>query len=823
MAVNTMPEKRFRYIVKNDTTLEETELAIDPKGWDGHEVGFERSEDFGLNIQNIVPLSFSGVGRSLLKGIYESKGIFGKSSTIIEKRQNDWTYAPFYHYKHDYGTYKDNLKYIEISGIEDGLAKKFDTYKDTEYEIDLPASGDKFFIDYTGANYTTSNKIQCKSGKMDEKEDIGEDYYVLKGTRAVRAYNNKVAFTDANELPYTTMTFRALQSVDIDIDIFLKLTIEADAAFTSSTPNSGTIKIMKHDANFNNESLVTPTFSPSVTYPFTPNSTSTPANNRIDVFDRTPKAKITLVVGSLYSFFYVADSSKGYNKVSVTDGGKCYIDISNEVDSVYQNAKLETFTYEWLITRLLAKIDSTATFESTVAYPNVKELLTCTPCIGNMGSSTGTGKIKTKLSDVLESFNKLKCIAIDITGSVMTISNRAALYPVLAGDSYGLPITVNNIVVEHSTQHQYNKITVGADTDDREDDDPLVYPFICKKEFSVEDTIADNELDLVNNFMLDPYAIDKYIMETLETADVKDECEFAVFACVEPKNYPNNVYVTYVSTWHDEFTSQYPGSTYAQSETQQFTTIAPCILNLKGKTYYSEGSNSRYYFYIYDIINDNYIIIKNGNLNLGEETFSIYLSKPSTYKIVLKQETDFVIGYPSYLISTDIMGYNVDGILIDYKNAPTAIYRFHDKPITNFSGDSDTIYNIPLTPKRILDRWKEYLAISVVGKDTKAIKYGTTTILKSNITSKCGWETAVVVENSDLDLTGITPVFLPTTISADTTETILTIPNFETKKYKYFSLVDEKKGKTYQGWTNSITFALAKNKGKQIMLQAKQI
>jgi len=72
----------------------------------------------------------------------------------------------------------------------------------------------------------------------------------------------------------------------------------------------------------------------------------------------------------------------------------CYIDISNMVDSAYQNVQLEVFTYEWLISQLLAKIDNTAISNSTVTYPYINEVLTCTACISNMGATSGVVRLK---------------------------------------------------------------------------------------------------------------------------------------------------------------------------------------------------------------------------------------------------------------------------------------------------------------------------------------------------------------------------------------------------------------------------------------------
>lgn len=816
-----MPTKRFKYIIDNNGT--ETELTTDPKGWESHEIAFDRNDDFGLNIQNAVSLSFSGVARNILKSVYESNGIFKNTKTIIKRRKNDWTYAPFYVYRHDYSKYKDNMKYVEIPGIEDGLADKFDTYKDTEYEIDLPISN-KVFIDYSGASYTDKNTIQCGFGDLgDDKEGIGDDNYVLKGTHAIRSYTDKIAFTDSNGLPYKTMTFRALKSGNIPIDVFMKLTIKADASLGFSVPNKGNIVLLKHNADFTSPSYVTGASQ------ITPSSTSTKSNDRVDVFTTETTWTITVVSGGIYSFFYRADDTKNYDDIEITEGKDCRVEFNVLTTSSYQNTKLEAFSYEWLIEQLLLKIDPSAEFESTVAYPNVKELISCTPCIQNMGKTSGTGKIKTTLKNVLESFNKLKCIAIDITGNKMTISNRlkvgsveSKVYP--TDSMYGV-ITVNNIVVEHDISHQYNKVKVGANTDDRRDDDPLVYPFICEKQYNIENTLSENELDLVNNFMLDPYAIDRYIIDTLSKEDVKDECKFVVFACTELVNFQLN---EDDGTWTDDATKNISMESCIAIASQTFTILSKATIKFGFITDTTDSDPVQYNTTSIlqikkgsDII---YRLLYTDDPVQTNTLFSIELNQ-GTYIIEVICQTLVNSGFNDTVYNlAQIVGYNNDeNMLIEYSNQ-YLIYHGHDKPITGFSGDSDTIYNIPLTPQRILNRWKEYLAISFVGSSDKTLKFGTTEILNSAIVSKCDYEASNVSENTDFLLTSVTPVFLPSIISVDTPETIIDVNTFEDEdKYKYFEFIHQKSGKIYQGWINSATFAISKNKSKQIMFQAKKI
>ena len=87
MTMPSMPNKKIRYTVLH--LDEETVLVDDPQSWDEHQIGFQRSDDFGINIQNIASLSFMGVGRTLLRDLYMSTGIFTDGKLKLEKRQHD--------------------------------------------------------------------------------------------------------------------------------------------------------------------------------------------------------------------------------------------------------------------------------------------------------------------------------------------------------------------------------------------------------------------------------------------------------------------------------------------------------------------------------------------------------------------------------------------------------------------------------------------------------------------------------------------------------------------------------------------------------------
>jgi len=803
--------KLLRYKVLIGVT--EHTLVADPVGWSDESVARTRTEDFGVNSEVTVPLSFVDDGYELLSDLYYHKGDFATSSEksgqfavaylIIEKASNDWEYVEFYRYRLDFSKAVDKMYQIDLAGVEEGLAVKFEKYKDTEYEIDLPATADKVFIDYSGASYIDKNTIQCGFGEMLQ---IGVSTFVLSGERSVRTYTDKLAFTDSNGLPYETMTFRALQTGDIDIDVFMNVTIKADAAFLQGTPDSGNIVLQKHNADFTGRTDVVGAAQ------IDPSSTSTQSNDRVDVFTTEDSWVISVVADGIYSFFYRADNTKEYDDISIEEGANCRVEFSALTASSFQNAKLEAFTYEWLIGELLKKIDSSATLTSNITYPNVKELLSATPCIANIGKTNGTGKLKTTLKDVLESYHKLHCTMHDITGSILTINPLASGYSSTDNGT----LEVANIQIQHDTKHQYNKIKVGADTDAKEDDDPLIYPFICEKEYSVENSLADAELDLVNPFMLDCYAIDKYIRETYTKSDNKDECKFIVFACI---NVTGGFNIEKISTW--EVTATGNTSVTATATTQEFSTVAPAILDFKAETSYINADTSSYSI---DVINATsgvsvFSFLEEGILSLN--SIKVFIPYAGTFYIRLRQISLNEIPGTTITSIANIKGITGDNITIDYDNY-LGIYKNHTISGTVFQGDAATIYNIPLTPTRILQRWAEYLAISVVGSDSKKLKFQSSSIKNSGITSICNdWETTAIKEDEDFDLSTTTALFLPALITFDTYNDYDRI--LDDNKYGFYSFTDKKTNRALQGFINKTTYAVGANQTQQWELQAKTI
>ena len=803
MAVSLMP-KPFKYFIVYNNGVDELELTTDPKGWQEHSIGFSRSEDFGNNVEVIVPLSFSGSGRILLKSLYEAESVFAKASIRIEKRENDWSMAEFYVYRLNFKSYKDNLRFVEIDGVEDGLLSKFQTYKDTQYEIPLPTTN-KEFLEYTGASVTKKNLIQCLYGSIQnyEKEDIGEDVYLLKGSRAVRTYNDSLVFTDPNGEPFQTMTFRCVKAVDFTAKVVLKL--KATANGTLFNPASGKIKIVKHNASY---------ASPTVIATYSPANTYIAASKRLDVFTVDTTQTFTLGAGDYISIAYYAESPKPYDDISVDDAFDAYFEISNLTASAYVAQKIEVFSYEWLIEQLLIKIggDATPAFLCDITYPDFTPMLSATPCIRNMGSIVGTGKIKTSLSDVLKSFNCLHKIGIDISGNTFTISSRNSFY---LNESAGL-ITANNIVVSHDEKHQFSKITTGYSVDKQKEDSDLVFPFNCKKEFEVQDTQSENEIDLVNPFKGDCYDIDAYIADTLAQADNSDACELMIFATT-----PMFSDAYFATGAEDTEGFDNPGTQTIQVQMGVTYQILDTIRKY----------DSKIEVYATTSTDDNFTPI-GFTIEVREQGILVETFSGSTVPNPIGYTTASEIQANANIDVTYIQNYEIaeftTSTFMSVSSESYFVYStakeigkelYRDHTISDFDGSAATVYNAPITPKRILQKHLDYISISNYGSQ-KDISFVNTDFI-SAITSKCDYEATTVAENANVP--DVTPMFLPALIECDTVQLLDSVTAFKARKYKYLQVQDEKTGKIYEGWINIITFAPTKDKSQKLIMQAKSI
>ena len=157
----------------------------------------------------------------------------------------------------------------------------------------------------------------------------------------------------------------------------------------------------------------------------------------------------------------------------------------------------------------------------------------------------------------------------------------------------------------------------------------------------------------------------------------------------------------------------------------------------------------------------------------------------------------------------------------NYGKGELTLYKDH--VLTNFKGDAASVFNVAYSPKRLLQKHADYLGISVVGASSKLFELETSALSNAALSSKLAYETTEVVEDTDLDLSGTTPMFLPMIINCDTAEDAVDLDVFKGNKYRYLRVSDKKSGRTFSGWINNITFAVTKNKQKSLEMQARGV
>ena len=189
-----------------------------------------------------------------------------------------------------------------------------------------------------------------------------------------------------------------------------------------------------------------------------------------------------------------------------------------------------------------------------------------------------------------------------------------------------------------------------------------------------------------------------------------------------------------------------------------------------------------------------------------------------SYKVIVPKNTTYS---PTFQINSIVA---LSDITFNdfYVNVVQWHELYQDHVISNFKGNVATMYNIPLTPKRTLMQYASYIKLSTFGNNLGKLNFLTSTFKNTAITSRCGYETEDVVEESDFQIS-TEPIFLPATIQFSGHEVFKGMQNLKDNKYKYVTIKNEKTGKTYTGWINDFTFSVAKGQQQDYILQARTL
>lgn len=757
MSISQRPNK-FSYSFLYDG--KEYKLKSQPKGWDEYSIGLSRADDFGCNTEYTIPFYFQKDGRELLKKIYERDSLFSDVKLRIYRRDNDYNMNQFYQYVLDFGSYIDNINYISLTGKEDSLYSKYDTFCDTEYDIDLPSAGNKTYLTYNGLGRIKRNTIQVGYGDaaFTGIDENGKFTFGLLGTRAVQSYVKEIAFTNSEGLDYDFVKIRALSNCSFNLDCFFDIKLKSTnwGAIGGAYHKTSSLELRVFDRE-------------GGTWVRTIKSWGQYSCKRYNyVHYNQYKARyianetisVSLNEGEIMQLILVlgTDGATQNVQASVYYAEGSYFNIGSVSGSNYVNSMIEVFPFSYLIEQLILKIDPDGILEYSDRISPYLNMLTCTDCIINIGKTeeNSTGVIRCSLKKALESLDALECIFVDFTGNVMRIKPRDEAYL----NNEIKVIKVNDIQIKSNTKHSFSKIEIGWESDDRitdpSDEMGLTYPFCDKKTFEVKGALEDNSLKIIPDFMGDCYTIEAYFDEVRSDIDNTTDKKIIALACnydgvneeqnldiyTTPDVIKNAGHYYEIGEFEFNFISGI-GSVFVSL--QGTVTLGNSLPDDYGSFYFycilSNGTMEKHLLLHYNGITGNSIRINTINTTV-EYTVGTYDS--GTEKIIPYEVENVENGkwklyvMASWRIEPLLWNATIAGTITTSSQKRLMLYRGHDKPIINFKGDNATAFNIPYTPKRMIEKHLKYLSISGY-KSGENITF-VSSELGSDITSICDFE-----------------------------------------------------------------------------------
>jgi hypothetical protein len=149
-------------------------------------------------------------------------------------------------------------------------------------------------------------------------------------------------------------------------------------------------------------------------------------------------------------------------------------------------------------------------------------------------------------------------------------------------------------------------------------------------------------------------------------------------------------------------------------------------------------------------------------------------------------------------------------------------YDYENNKITFTSSVNDIVLGAVLTQYNGSDTTQLNYVIDI-NKTTKTLTFNQRPPTPISGANYLFLMNKVVTENINIDARETDVMFLPATIEVQTDENLTTLDDIHTNRYGFYKFYDEKRGKSYEGWINNITFAIGKKQSQQWELQAKQL
>jgi hypothetical protein len=519
------PRNRFTLIFTDQPSV-----VFTPINWKELEVVLSR-DYFAVDQEVTTEVRCTGVAADDITHAYG----LGNSVTLrVETLSNDWTYdASYWEFQADFQTYTIDGSVVSIGFIENSIKDMVEKNKGTKYDLPVPST---FTMEYSGVTLDRSNQITAMEYKL-PLESLSASNRIIAGVKSQTERSDSWIFSD-----HQGFYARALKSNPASITFTLG---DIKVLFDGGVPD-GNIRLYLLHGRFTGTSIAQVTMLmswshvsrvPSASFTFQDYAEYTFVNNgsvwTLNGITIPLPSGVSSAAIAEGDFICLYAGAKGLKRAwQVCEGVKPVMKIVSSEVSQFTDHPVKVMPMETVLASLLNKMTG-ITPKLTYKLPKYRDNYYWIPVLtsGSALQNAPNAMISVSFDDVMQFLRCAYGATYDISGTTVTIDYLSAFYD--SGHKAMDVVPINGVKIKADTEHVFNRVEVGWDTDD--DIDNGQFEPLCKNVFSISSDVQDKTLDLVSPFKGSPYTVEQYMREkALESSKTRQQDNDVFVFCVEP-------------------------------------------------------------------------------------------------------------------------------------------------------------------------------------------------------------------------------------------------------------------------------------------------
>lgn len=481
-------------------TTTKTAIQYAPNGWRMKSLSLERGFEYWGVLRNFsLPLKFVKDGAKILRSLYATQGTEAVCEFYIEKFNNTLAvnaYQAYYSGDLNFIRASDMKDYFEIQITESGFLSEYKAKESTDFEIDLQNNADVIWVEMDGHNLKATTKWVGIPN-----EELGNSLtpkipsfsnYLSEGV------NLNMVFYDQYLL--ISSKFRLMQNVsDAAQEIILTYDYYYNIFIDGGASSGGFFTLCYEIIDDSDQSIYdtilvyqTPTF-------LNPGSSATYIGTAANTFDVPAKHSVVTTIR-----IFTTNGILGPQLFpSAYDATQLSSQISLLLYNKYPTSYVPALRPVNLAEQLIAKIDSNATFDSTLLPSEDMHVLTSGDGLRGLDDSV----IKTNFLDFYKAMYSMYCVYMgyDNTTNEVNIDSFDELF------DYGTLVDigeVRSLKTTPFTQAMCSKVNVGYPTENYNDINGKD-EYNIQLQFQSDMKRVTNTYDIVSPYRADMYGIEK--------------------------------------------------------------------------------------------------------------------------------------------------------------------------------------------------------------------------------------------------------------------------------------------------------------------------